>query len=41
LQAFRAVQHGLDIKAVDRTGAIYDVEMQLTTSEGLVERIVF
>ena len=31
----------LDIKAVDRTGAIYDVEMQLTTYEGLVQRIVF
>ena len=26
----------LDIKAVDRTGAIYDVEIQLTTYEGLV-----
>jgi predicted transposase/invertase (TIGR01784 family) len=31
----------LDIKAVDRTGTIYDVEMQLTTYKGLVERIVF
>jgi predicted transposase/invertase (TIGR01784 family) len=31
----------LDIKAIDRTGAIYDVEMQLTTYEGLVQRIVF
>ena len=31
----------LDIKAVDRSGAIYDVEMQLTTYEGLVQRIVF
>ena len=31
----------LDIKAVDRRGAIYDVEMQLTTYEGLVQRIVF
>ena len=31
----------LDIKAVDRTGAIYDVEMQLTTYEGLVKRMVF
>ena len=27
----------LDIKAVDRTGAIYDIEMQLTTYKGLVE----
>ena len=31
----------LDIKALDRTGATYDVEMQLTTYEGLVQRIVF
>ena len=31
----------LDIKAVNRTGAIYDVEMQLTTYKGLVERIVY
>jgi predicted transposase/invertase (TIGR01784 family) len=31
----------LDIKAVDRTGAIYDVEIQLTTYEGLVQRMVF
>lgn len=31
----------LDIKAVDRTGVIYDVEMQLTTYEGLVQRIVY
>ena len=31
----------LDIKAVDHTGAIYDIEMQLTTYEGLVQRIVF
>ncbi len=31
----------LDIKAIDRTGAIYDVEMQLTTYEGLVQRMVF
>ena len=31
----------LDIKAVDRTGAIYNVEMQLTTYEGLVQRMVF
>lgn len=30
----------LDIKAVDRTGAIYDIEMQLTTDKGLVKRIV-
>ena len=31
----------LDIKAVDRTGVVYDVEMQLTTYEGLVQRIVY
>ena len=31
----------LDIKAVDRAGAIYDVEMQLPTYEGLVQRMVF
>ena len=31
----------LDIKAIDRTGAIYNVEVQLTTYEGLVQRIVF
>jgi predicted transposase/invertase (TIGR01784 family) len=31
----------LDIKAADRTGAIYDVEMQLTTYEGLVQRMVY
>ncbi len=31
----------LDIKAIDRTGAIYDVEVQLTTYEGLVQRMVF
>ena len=31
----------LDVKAVDRSGAIYDIEMQLTTFEGLVQRIVF
>ncbi len=31
----------LDIKAVDRTGAVYDVEIQLTTYEGLVQRMVF
>jgi predicted transposase/invertase (TIGR01784 family) len=31
----------LDIKAIDRKGAIYDIEMQLTTYEGLVQRIVF
>lgn len=31
----------LDIKAVDREGAIYDVEIQLTTYEGLEQRIVY
>ena len=31
----------LDIKAVDANGAIYDIEMQLTIFEGLVQRIVF
>ncbi len=31
----------LDIKAVDQAGAIYDIEMQLTIFQGLVERIVF
>jgi len=31
----------LDIKAVDRVGAIYSIEMQLTVFDGLVQRIVF
>ena len=31
----------LDVKAVDRDGAIYDIEMQLTIFAGLVQRIVF
>ena len=31
----------LDIKAVDRRGAIYDIEMQLAIFAGLVQRIVF
>ena len=31
----------LDVKAVDQSGAIYDVEMQLTIFDGLVERIVY
>ena len=31
----------LDIKAIDRTGAIYDLEMQLTIYEGLVQRMVY
>ena len=31
----------LDVKAVDRAGAIYDIEMQLAIFEGLVQRIVF
>jgi predicted transposase/invertase (TIGR01784 family) len=30
----------LDIRAVDQRGAIYDVEMQLSTHSGLVKRIV-
>lgn len=31
----------LDIKAVDANGAVYDIEMQLTIFEGIVQRIVF
>lgn len=31
----------LDIKAVDISGAIYNVEMQVTLFEGLIKRIVF
>ena len=31
----------LDIKAFDQNGSIYDIEMQLTTKEGLVKRIVY
>ena len=31
----------LDIKATDRTGATYHIEMQLTPFSGLVQRIVF
>lgn len=31
----------LDVKAVDRAGAIYDVEVQLSIFPGLVQRIVF
>jgi predicted transposase/invertase (TIGR01784 family) len=31
----------LDIKAVDREGAIYDVEMQLAVSASLTQRIVY
>ena len=31
----------LDIKAIDQTGAIYDVEMQLSIFSGLIQRIVF
>jgi predicted transposase/invertase (TIGR01784 family) len=31
----------LDIKAIDQTGAIYDVEMQLSIFTGLIQRIVF
>ena len=31
----------LDIKAIDQSGAIYDVEMQLSIFTGLIQRIVF
>ena len=31
----------LDVKAIDRTGAIYDVEVQLTTYRGLMQRMVY
>jgi predicted transposase/invertase (TIGR01784 family) len=31
----------LDVKAVDQSGAIYDIEMQLTIFEGLIQRIVY
>ena len=31
----------LDIKAIDQAGAIYDVEMQLSIFNGLIQRIVF
>ena len=31
----------LDIKASDANGAIYDIEMQVTIFEGLVQRVVF
>ena len=31
----------LDIKAVDANGSIYDIEMQLTIFEGLIQRVVF
>ncbi len=31
----------LDIKAVDQSGVIYDVEMQLSIFSGLIQRIVF
>jgi len=31
----------LDITAVDANGAIYDIEMQLTIFEGLIQRVVF
>ena len=31
----------IDIKAVDRSGAIYSIEMQLALFEGLIQRIVF
>ena len=31
----------LDIKAVDETGAIYDIEMQIDAHVGLIQRLVF
>ena len=31
----------VDVKAIDRSGAIYDIEIQLTTYKGLVQRIVY
>ena len=31
----------LDIKAIDQSGAIYDIEMQLSIFAGLIQRIVF
>lgn len=31
----------LDVKAIDQSGAIYDIEMQLTIFEGLVQRMVY
>ncbi len=31
----------LDIKAIDESGAIYDVEMQLEAHLGLIQRIIF
>ncbi len=31
----------LDVKAVDQSGVIYDIEMQLTIFSGLIQRIVF
>ena len=31
----------LDIKATDQSGAIYDIEMQLSIFSGLIQRIVF
>jgi predicted transposase/invertase (TIGR01784 family) len=31
----------LDIKAVDANGSIYDIEMQLTIFEGLIQRVEF
>ena len=31
----------LDIKAIDESGAIYDIEMQLEAHLGLIQRIIF
>ncbi|MBI2479327.1 MAG: Rpn family recombination-promoting nuclease/putative transposase [Planctomycetia bacterium] len=31
----------LDVKALDQSGSIYNIEMQLTVHHGLVQRIVF
>lgn len=31
----------LDVKAIDQSGSIYNIEMQLTVHHGLVQRIVF
>ena len=31
----------LDVKAMDATGAVFDIEMQLSVSAGLVKRLVF
>jgi len=31
----------LDVKAIDQSGSVYDIEMQLSIFEGLIQRIVF